>query len=124
MGGHDRLYTHRSSFQLIIIRLMRLAWLATTRNDGGDWHELVGDLSKIVAIGKKPLDRILESVSECMFRFKAKELLGTADIQAPSRLSIGLGDVPIDLSCKTDLRGNHLGKIANRDFFPCSQIDW
>ena len=32
----------------------------------------VRDFSKIVAIGKKPLHRLLESVPECMFRLKAK----------------------------------------------------
>ena len=88
------------------------------------WRELERDLSKMVAIGSKPLHGLLESFQECMFRLKAKELLGPADIEAPSRLPIGFAGVPFDLPCKTGLCGNHGGKIANRDFFPCPQIDW
>ena len=58
-----------------------------------------------------------------MLGLKAEEFFGSADIQAPSRLPVGLAGVPFDLSCKTGLRGNHGGKIANRDFLPCPQID-
>lgn len=86
-------------------------------------RELEGDLPKIVAIGKKPLHGLLKSFPEPVFCLKAKEFFSPADIQAPSRLSIGLGGVPIDLSCKACLRGNQDGKISNCDFFSCPQID-
>ena len=46
----------------------------------GGWRELEGDLSKIVAIGKKPLHCLFESFPECVFRLKAKEFFGPADI--------------------------------------------
>ena len=80
-------------------------------------------MSKIVAIGKEPLHRLLESIPECVFRLKAEEFFGPADIQAPSRLSVGLAGVPYNLSCKAGLCSYHGGKIENRDFLPCSQID-
>ena len=54
---------------------------------------------------------------------KAKQFFGSTDIQAPSRLPVGLGGIPINLSCKTGLCCDHGGKIANRDFLPCPQID-
>ena len=80
-------------------------------------------MSKIVAIGKKPLHRLLEPFQECVLGLKAEEFFGPADIQTPSRLPVGLGDVPYNLSCKTSLRGYHGGKIENRDFLPCPQVD-
>src|SRR6476646_125643 len=58
-----------------------------------------------------------------MFGLKAKELLGPADIQAPARLPVGFGGVPEDLSFKASLFGNHGGKIPNRHFLPCPQVD-
>jgi hypothetical protein len=81
------------------------------------------NLSHRIAIGKKPLHRLLQSFSEPVFRLKTKEFFGSADIQAPSRLPVGLGDVPIDLPRKIGLRRNHGGKVANRDFLPCPQVD-
>jgi hypothetical protein len=81
------------------------------------------NLSQRIAIGQKPLHRFLESFPECMLRVKAKEFFGPADIQAPSRLPVGLGGVPYNLSCKAGLCGYHGGKIENRDFLSCAQID-
>ena len=63
----------------------------------GGWRELERDLSQVAAIGNKPLHRLLESFPECVFRLETKEFFGTADIQTPSRLPVGLGGVPIDL---------------------------
>ena len=80
-------------------------------------------MSQVAAIGRKPLHRLTESFLERVFRLKVEELFGPADIQAPARLPVGLGGVPIDLPCKTGFRGNHGGKIANPDFFPCPEID-
>ncbi len=54
------------------------------------------DLSKILAVGKKPLHRLLESLPKCVLRLKAKELLGSAHVQAPSRLAVRFCGVPCD----------------------------
>ena len=56
------------------------------------------DLSKVLAIGSKPLHGLHKSLSKRMFGLKAKQLLGAADIQAPSRLPIWFGGIPRDLS--------------------------
>jgi hypothetical protein len=97
----------------------RLALARLNHGQRRERRELEGDLSKIVAIGKKPLHCLLEPFPEPLLCLKAKEFLSPADIQAPSRLSVGLGGVPIDLSCKACLCGNQGGKITNRDFSSC-----
>lgn len=84
---------------------------------------LEGDLSKIVAVGKKPQHRLLKSFPECMLRLKSEKLFGPAHIQTASGLSVGLGGVPSDLSWEIGLYGNHGGKVANCDFLPCPQVD-
>ena len=54
-------------------------------------------MSQIVAVSVEPLDGSLEALVQVMSGLKPKEFFGPADIQAPSRLPVGLGGVPFDL---------------------------
>ena len=54
------------------------------------------DLSQRIAVCVEPLDGFLETLAQVMSGLKPEEFLGPADIQAPSRLPVGLGGVPCD----------------------------
>ena len=81
------------------------------------------DFAQRFTVGVEPLNGFFETFVQGMTGLKSELFFSPADIQAPSRLPVGLGRIPCDLSCKAGFRRDHGGKIADGDFFPCSQVD-
>jgi hypothetical protein len=76
-----------------------------------------------LAVGLKPLNRLLQSVAQAMASLEVEELLGPADVKTSAWLAVRLGGIPLNRPGKPHLRGDDSRKITDRDFFTCSEID-
>lgn len=70
----------------------------------------------------KPRDRFRDAVAQAMRSVESKELLGSSDVQAASRLPVWLRRVPHNVTSKTDVACYKHCEFSDRNLLSASEI--
>src|SRR5690349_1104815 len=74
------------------------------------------------SVSLKPIDSLAQAVLQARFGAEADQLGGSADVQTPARLAVGLARVPHDSAFEAgDLR-DQFGELADRDLAAIAEV--